>query len=347
MATGSLKHAAVLMVICVVAFLLIWEFYLRSTGANISYDSNSALWAHQRGQVYDPVDRSTVFIGSSRIQFDLDMETWESLTGEKPVQLAWGGSSPLPQLYHLANDSLFKGKLIIDVTEILFFSLSPGVAEWPDKSIAYYDEITPAQRASFALNKPLESGLVFLDRDNYSINAMLDKLEVQSRPGVFMFPIFPRDFERVTFQRQSYMMPSFIRDTAQQNQVKAIWGFFAGLDTSPPITGVPLDSLLETVKQATDKIKARGGKVLFVRTPSSGPFWAGEQQGYPREMYWNRLLTYTQTPGIHFMDDKATDHYICPEYSHLTPVDAIDYTKHFIRILRDQQGWKFLNMHKL
>ena len=341
MATGSLKHAALLMVICVVAALLTWELYLRSTGANISYDSNSALWAHQRSQVYEPVDESTVFIGSSRIQFDLDMDTWESLTGEKPVQLAWGGSSPLPQLYHLADDPMFKGKLIIDVTEILFFSLSPGAVEWPDKSIDYYDEITPAQRASFTLNKPLESGLVFLDRDNYSINAMLDQLDVQSRPGVFMFPIFPRDFERVTFQRQSYMMPAFVLDTVQHNQVKAIWQFFASLDKSPPLSGAPLDSLLETVKQATDKIKARGGKVLFVRTPSSGPFWAGEQQGYPREKYWDRLLSYTNTPGIHFMDDEATNHYVCPEYSHLTPQDAIHYTKHFIRILHDQQGWTF------
>ena len=156
-----------------------------------------------------------------------------------------------------------------------------------------------------------------------------------------MFPVFPRDFERMNFERQSYMMPAFVNDTAQHNQVKAIWGFFASLETGPPLSGAPLDSLLETVKQATDKIKARGGRVLFVRTPSSGPFWAGEQQGYPREKYWDRLLSYTNTPGIHFMDDKATDHYVCPEFSHLTPEDAIDYTKHFIRILHDQQGWTF------
>ena len=341
MPTGSLRNAALLMVTLVFASIVIWELYLRSTGANISYDSNSALWAHHRSKVYEPIDKSTVFIGSSRIQFDLDLDTWQSITGDKPVQLAWPGSSPLPQLYHLADDEQFRGKLIIDVTEILFFSLSPSAMESPDKGVAYYDEITPAQRASFVLNKPLEASFVFLDRDNYSIKAMLDKLRIQSRPGVFMFPVFPRDFERMNFERQSYMMPAFVNDTAQHNQVKAIWGFFASLETGPPLSGAPLDSLLETVKQATDKIKARGGRVLFVRTPSSGPFWAGEQQGYPREKYWDRLLSYTNTPGIHFMDDKATDHYVCPEFSHLTPEDAIDYTKHFIRILHDQQGWTF------
>src|SRR5687768_6965588 len=147
MATTTLKYAAWLMFGCVIVFLIAWELYLRSTGANISYDSNSALWAHHRSKVYEPIDKSTVFIGSSRIQFDLDLDTWESLTGDKPVQLAWPGSSPLPQLYHLADDEQFRGKLIIDVTEILFFSLSPSAMESPDKGVAYYDEITPAQRA--------------------------------------------------------------------------------------------------------------------------------------------------------------------------------------------------------
>ncbi len=343
----SLKKTVVLMLMLVLAFIVSWEIYLRNSGSDHAFDEGGPLWSHQRGFLSELIDKSTVFIGSSRINFDLDSDTWFSVTGDHPIQLACAGASPLPILNDLAEDADFNGKLIIDVTEILFFNLSPYTTENPKKYIKYYHDITPTQKASFRLNKPLENTFVFLDKDNYSLNTMLDKLQVKSRPGVFMFPIFPRDFERTRFDRQCYMTPAFVTDTNQHNQVRAIWQILAFADPTPPITGAPLDSLLETVKTAIDKIKARGGKVIFVRTPSSGPFWAGEQQGYPREKYWDKLLTYTHTEGIHFMDDPATNHYFCPEFSHLTPSDAIDYTKQFIRILQDQHDWKFLTMHKM
>ena len=156
-----------------------------------------------------------------------------------------------------------------------------------------------------------------------------------------MFPVFPRDFERTYFNRQSYMTPSFVTDTNQHNQVRAIWAFFRSQSEAPPVSGEAIDSVHNAVKVAVDKIRSRGGDILFVRTPSSGPFWAGEQKMLPREKYWDRLLEVTGSPGIHFMDDPNTDHYICPEFSHLTPADAKDYTRHLIMTLTEKHGWKF------
>ncbi len=341
---NSLKKAALLMVCLVIAFIISWEIYLRQSGSDHSFDEDGALWSHHRAMVYKPIDESTVFIGASRIKFDLDNETWQSITGDQPIQLACVGSTPLPILVDLATDPGFKGKLVIDVTEALFFTESKRASESPNTYIKYYHDITPTQQAGFVINKPLESTFVFLDKDNYSINVLLDKLQIKSRPGIFMFPIAPRDFERVKFDRQCYMRPAFVADTNQHNQVRAIWACIQWGREGPPIDGAPLDSLLETVKNAIDKIKARGGKVVFVRTPSTGAYWADEQQGFPREKYWDKLLAYTNTPGIHFMDDPATDHYDCPEYSHLVPADAVDYTRQLIRILHDLHGWKFTNM---
>lgn len=345
MTSHSLKKAVFLTILLVVTFIMSWEIYLRKSGSDHAFDDGGPLWSHQRSMVYEAMDQSTIFIGSSRIKFDLDNDTWQSITGDHPVQLACVGSSPLPVLYDLADDKEFKGKMIIDVTEPIFFSLSSWASGNPKKYIQYFCDITPTQRASFMINKPLENTFVFLDKDNYSINAMLDKLGVESRPEIFMFPIFPRDFERTRFDRQCYMKPEFIADTNQQNQVRKIWGILT--DPTPPVIGAPLDSLLETVKIAIDKIKFRGGQVVFVRTPSSGASLNEEQLGYPREKYWDRMLAYTNTKGIHFQDDPATDHYICPEFSHLTPQDAIDYTKHLIRILQTDHGWKFPNMQKI
>ena len=341
MTQGSLTKAAITTAFLVIIAVLSWEFYLRKTGFERGYDDGGPLWAHHRDRIYQPIDEATVFIGSSRIKFDLDIPTWEKLTGEEAVQLACVGSTPRPLLTDLAEDPEFKGKVIVDVTEGLFFSLSPQSAARPKEGIDYHQNITPTQRAAFILNKPLESSFLFLDKDHYSINAMLDALEIPSRQGVFMFPIFPRDFGYVNFNRQEYMGKIFMADTNQQNRQKEIWAWFGKMNRFPPTSGPPLDSILLQVKTDVDKIKARGGKVLFVRTPSSGPFLEMEQKGFPREKYWDRLLVETDSPGIHFQDFPEINHYICPEFSHLSPEDAIDFTIQFVEILQDSSGWTF------
>src|SRR6187401_825198 len=341
MTSNTLARPALLAFLLFIVAIASWEFYLRSDGVNNAYDDNPALWAHSRGQVYLPKDKSTVFVGSSRIKFDLDTKTWIDLTGDIPVQLACVGSSPLPVLYDLAKDPNFKGKLILDVTEGLFFSTNDGNRQRPNEGLKHYHDLTPAQRASLMINKPLEASLVFLDKDNYSLNALLDKLELKSRPGVFMFPIFPRDFDRTYFDRQSSMRPAFVADTVQQNTQKGIWKLFASGPPRPPLSGAPLDSLIQTVKTAVDQIKSRGGEIVFVRTPSSDFYWAGEQKKFPREQYWGKLLADTGCQGIHFMDYPETDHYICPEASHLSPRDGIDYTRHLARTLQNKMMWKF------
>src|SRR5689334_16678441 len=157
MSSTPLLRAAIAAAVLFILGILSWELYMRHEGVNISFDDDGPLWAYHRGRVYQPQDKATVFIGSSRIKFDLDVDTWKSVTGDDPVQLACVGSTPLPVLYDLADDPDFKGKLIIDVTEGLFFSTNPGNRARPDKALKYYHDITPAQRAGFVLNKGLES----------------------------------------------------------------------------------------------------------------------------------------------------------------------------------------------
>ncbi len=341
MNTTPFVKAAVLTLVLVTTSIVSWELYVRSKGFDASFDDDPSLWCDKRKMVYEPADKATVFIGSSRIKFDLDIATWENITGDHAIQLACVGSSPIPVLENLANDKDFKGKLVVDVTEVLFFSTAPPNIETPEKNIKYYKDRTPAQRASFELNHVLESRLVFLNKEWLSLNAQLSNLRIPNRPGVFEFPLFPPDFGRVKFSREEYMTERFMADTNQQNQVRAIWDFFRKMSKEPPASGGKLDSIFASVKNAVDKIKARGGQVLFVRTPSSGPFLMGEKMGYPREKYWDRLLAITGCPGIHFADYPAIANFICPEFSHLSQPDATVFTKNFIKILGEEKGWKF------
>lgn len=340
MSEKSLAKSALLMLAIVVAVVIIWEIYLRQHGVAISYDDGPPLWSDKRSMVYLPSDQAVVFIGSSRIKYDLDIPTWNSLTSCCAVQLAMEGSSPRPALYDLARDPDFKGRLIVDVTEGLFFSNAPPNVKTPNANIHYFHDRTPAQRAGFQLNRVVESQFVFLDQDNFSLNAQLDALEIPSRPGVFMMPTFPLDFKPTTYDRQAYMTDRFLADTNLQNQVKGIWHFFSQGPKRPPMPDEELAAIFESVKTATKQIKARGGEVLFVRTPSSGPMWEKEQVIFPREKYWERLLAVTGCPGLHFADYPEIDHFICPELSHLSQPDAVTFTRHFVRILEQEKGWQ-------
>lgn len=345
MNNSSLSKAGILTIVLLAITIFSWEVYLRKKGFETTFNDDPSLWTNQRERVYAQADKTTVFIGSSRIKFDLDIPTWKNITGDDPVQLACVGSNPIPVLQNLANDSRFKGKLIVDVTEGLFFSTSPDNNFRPAENMKYFKERTPAQRASFYINSLLESNFVFLDKEWLSLNACLAQMKIADRPGVYNFSGFPSDFGRVKFNRQEYMTNKFTSDTILQNKVKAIWASFIKMSKEPPASGTKLDSILNTVKIAVDKIRARGGQVLFVRTPSSGPYYhMGESKVFAREKYWDRILSTTNSPGIYFADYPAISNFICPEFSHLSQQDAVVFTKEFIQILNKEKGWQFPKM---
>jgi hypothetical protein len=339
--------AGLLALSVVVLFLISWEGYWRSQGYTTTFDDGEPLWADKRSMVYKEMDKATVFIGSSRIKYDLDIPTWESITEDKAVQLAIEGNSPLPVLTDLANDDNFKGKLVIDVTEGLFFTNSIYNLETPRKHVAYYHKRSPTQRFSFTVNHLLESRLAFLNKDYLSVNSLLAKVPLQPRPKVFVMPYFPPEFSHNTFDRQSIIEAPFLTDSSLQKQVTGNWLFFANLSKDePPISEAELNGILQQVKTDVDKIRQRGGQVIFVRTPSSGPYLDMEKGAFAREKFWNRLLAFTRTEGIHFADYPETDHFICPEWSHLSQPDAVVYTKHLITALK-QKGWHFPNSKQL
>ena len=341
MPASTLKKAALLTAAIVLIAIIAWEISLRIQGFQISYDDGPPLWSDKRAMVYEDKAKTIVFIGSSRIKYDLNIPTWKQLTSCKPVQLAIEGSSPRPVLEDLAKDPNFKGRLIIDATEGLFFS-NQGTRR-PNENIKYYHSRTLAQRASFELNRGLESQFVFLDKDNFSLNAQLDALEIPSRSGVFMMPIFPVEFQHNTFDRQMYMTDKFEADTHLQHRVSGIWQFFGKMaQMAPPMPEAELEAIFQSVKANVAQIKARGGEVIFIRPPSSGPALMGETMAFPRAKFFDRLLVETGCQGIHYADYPATNHFVCPEDSHLTRADAAIFTQQIIQVLEQEKGW---NLH--
>lgn len=341
MQSMGFTKAGMLTVILVLLFVLCWEGYWRSRGFTTAFNDGKELWAAKRKLAYVPSTKSTVIIGSSRIKFDLDLDLWRDLTGDEPVQLSMVGTSPRPLLEDLANDENFKGRLIVDVTETLFFSRNTKrTGKSAVEGIDFYHKATPAERVSAYINFGLESQWVFLEEDKFALNELLDEISLPARAGVFQFPLFPKEFEEVNFDRRNYMTPMFLADTGLQNKQIKNWTILGALDTTPAIKGDTLEMVFKEIKTSVDKIRSRGGEIMFVRTPSSGGYWETEKKVYPRDQYWDRLLAYTNTQGIHFSDYPEIAGFTCPEWSHLSTQDGKVFTENLVRIL-EEKGWKF------
>jgi hypothetical protein len=89
------------------------------------------------------------------------------------------------------------------------------------------------------------------------------------------------------------------------------------------------------VTAAVEKIRARGGKIVFVRFPHTGGLKELENKIMPREKSWDPLLQMTKTPGIYYSDFPELSGFNCPEWSHLTAGDSVEFSKRLVPHLRE------------
>jgi hypothetical protein len=86
---------------------------------------------------------------------------------------------------------------------------------------------------------------------------------------------------------------------------------------------------------AVKRIRARGGKVVFVRLPVCGDLKKLEDRATPRAGPWTRLLKESGAPGIYFEDYPELASFVCPEWSHLSAPDSVVFTHRLIPHLRE------------
>jgi hypothetical protein len=126
--------------------------------------------------------------------------------------------------------------------------------------------------------------------------------------------------------RNTHMWDKLVTDPAYRALARRIWAEDfgkppPGMDT-PETFKKAVDAQIARAKKAIDTLRARGVKVLFVRMPSSGEYYAYEQAYFPRATTWDRLLRETGTPGIHFEDYPQLQGYELPEWSHASASEA-------------------------
>jgi hypothetical protein len=93
------------------------------------------------------------------------------------------------------------------------------------------------------------------------------------------------------------------------------------------------DRFVDTMT-AVNKIRARGGKVVFVRLPVSGELKSLEDRISPRSQFWEPLVKRTAVTGIYFEDYPELASFTCPEWSHLSAGDSVEFSKRLVPHLR-------------
>jgi hypothetical protein len=313
-----------------VLFLLLttaWETYWRDFGAVPGYRNSNGAWAEQRRRIDQGEGGKTVLVGSSRILFDVQLPVWERLSGERPIQLALEGTSPVPVLEDLAKDPNFTGRLVIGVAPDLFFS---GFA-YRGAAIEHFHKQSPSQRSGHWLSKRLiEPYFAFYDPD-FALAAVTRRQGWPQRPGLRKDTRVRKLMVQYGPDRSTHMWRKVEVDPSYRAIARGIWTERL-TGPPPPMMDTPekarklVATQIERAAKAVAALRARGVRVVFVRPPSVGDYYAFEQKAMPRAQTWDVLLRQTGTPGIHFEDYPQLQGYELPEWSHLTAADARRFT---------------------
>jgi len=335
------RGMTVVVILIVIGTTVTWELYCRSLGYAGTLNDNEDLWTLRRRAV---TPESLVIVGDSRGWFDVDLDEFQKGLGKRPIQLASGGMCGFPVLDDLAKDESFHGTIICSIVPGLFFA-PPGTPpfERGEKAVKRFHSQTPAQRVSEYLAMPLEEHVAYLKPDDLSLEALLSHLPIPNRSGALVPPRLPPYFQTVDRERRARMWEKCAEPGSElAKRIQQIW---IPLFTPPPApTYIPREVFMAKMGEAVqarfrdivaaiEKIRARGGKIVFVHFPHSGGLKELEDKITPRQQSWDLLLQMTHAPGIYYSDYPDLSGFNCPEWSHLTAGDSVEFSKRLVPYL--------------
>ena len=289
-------------------------------------DNSEIAWSNEKLRA---AGAPAAIVGDSRILFDTDLDRFEALTGVRPIQLAIHGTSALTLLENMADDPDFKGVLIVGMADTMFFQPFDGYGGYVKK---WHEFRAPYRIVSNEIDHALQRRLAFLD-SNYRLSVVAQRLDRDFRPGVEgpMDDIWK--LQEVGERRQTWMWDRVEYDPAWRARTRWAW---KGFKEKFPFTPELIAKGQVRAKAAVDKIRARGGDVVFIRPPSAPELRVNEEAQVPKTKGWDELLRNTHSVGIHTDDLPASAQgLIIPEWSHLSRRCATVFTDAYVRRLTE------------
>jgi len=290
-------------------------------------DNSEVAWVKERIR---SDSAKVAIVGDSRILFDTDLDRFEKLTGVRPVQLAIHGTSPLTLLEDAASNENFRGLLIVGMADTMFFQPFDGYGNYVRRR---GDFTSPSGRVGIEIDHVLQRRLAFLD-SNHRLSVIAHRLDPDFRPGVEGPKHDIWKVQEVGEQRATWMWPRIETDPWYRDRTRWAW---KGFKEKFPYTPELIAKGHARAKAAVDKIRARGGEVVFVRPPSAPELRVNEEAQVPKAKGWDHLLRNTGSVGVH-MDDLPANvqNLTLPEWSHLNRKCATVFTDAYVRALAAQ-----------
>ena len=315
--------------LCVLVLTLLlaglWEWRMRALELTPGHlaDGPSA-WAEQRRRIRTG-PAPVVIVGDSRILFDTDLDRFERLTGQRPIQLALQGTNARPFLEDLADDPHFTGLAIVGIKEVSYFRKATGLNA---AALKHGKWESPADRGSFMLQRLLTRQLGMLE-SNYRFSNIMLRLDPGLRAHVPGPMDDPWKLVEIYDGRRAHLWTRLEHDERMRTQASQVWmGMLA--HTPPPSPQIIAFTQART-RAAVAKIRARGGEVVFVRPPGGSPMLEREEALLPRAKGWDPLMKAANVAGVHFQDLPNAQGLVLPELSHLSGACATVFTDAYVR----------------
>jgi hypothetical protein len=329
--------------------LLVWvvamEAGLAARGFLPSVHDTALVWSHERNYLDRLGPRGLALVGASRILLDTDIATLHAATGLQPVQLGIEGGSFLPVLAGLARDPAFRGSVIVDLDVAALanpgrYDPGFGYESWYER---YGRNLVPnfdfaEDKLSTWLHGRLRSygqgarpwtvltQRLFTGQELYQYLRTLPDREVLADYTRVPMPYF-RYFRAFRNLDGSTDVPPGLDDAALDATLRQDIAALQPLDNRTFLQGVPL---LFRMVQA---IEQRGGRVLFVKFPTSGYVQAIDDRRYPRKLFWDRFAAAFPERSLDTEDVPALAAFECPDGSHLDYRDREHFTQALAAIL--------------
>lgn len=333
----SLGFGALLGVLVMIVLVSGWEWYWRDYGSVPSYRNSAGLWAIQRRRIDNGEGHKTVFSGSSRVLFNTQLDVWEQESGERPIQLALEGTSPVSLMEELADDDDFTGTLIAGVAPGLFFS---GF-EYRGGAFKRYKNESPTQWAGQQLSMLVEPFLAFYHYD-FALFTVLERLPLPQR-GDIENPVDVRRLATHGKDRATRMWAKVENDPEYAKIAQDIWAL--GFEPIDELDEEEIEKRLETREKQIDRavaaaidLQEKGVEVIFLRSPAEGHYAISEPMFNPREETWDVLIERSGALGIHWLDHEELQGYWLPEWSHLSGSEADRFTKALYHVIERERA---------
>lgn len=311
-----------------------YEAFWRVRGWSAAPNDDAGLWCLARQRLREDRADQVVFIGNSRIQTGIDVDEFGRLFGgPAPVQLAIDGSNCLPMLYHLARETAFRGIVICDASPANLLGECDPLAGLQRTYIAKYLSRPALQGVEERLEVVVESSCVIrLPAVRPSLGHLFQWVEAGA------LPMAASSLRSTNRARHLHLSRHDLQKRLHRHAAN-----LSNLDKARAehrsIEALRTDQLtrnLDAIEKLVDAIQGRGGRVIFVVMPTSGPFRLHENQVFPRNRWWDVWTQRSRAVMIHSDDYTELNGFYPPDGLHLDAEDQTAFTRALAKVVIDK-----------